>query len=112
LPKRNKERDYSVHAHAGRIVDVSAPSLLVTPGPVFMVAHIKREKKIDELIGPRHVSPRAPPGLYLYGNVGCGRRNISFVFLSSYEDVNSKGYFVVTMSGKNFWLCQRLKLWV
>jgi predicted ATPase len=52
----------------------------VEPGPGFMVAHIKREKKIDELIGPRPVSPRAPQGLYLYGNVGCGGRNISFVF--------------------------------
>jgi predicted ATPase len=45
-----------------------------------MVARIKREKKIDELIGPRPVSPQAPRGLYLYGNVGCGTRNISFVF--------------------------------
>jgi predicted ATPase len=77
----------------------------VEPGPVFMVAHIKREKKIDELIGPRPVSPRAPRGLYLYGNVGCGRRHTIFCFLSSYVDVNSKRYFVVTMSGKNFWVC-------
>jgi predicted ATPase len=52
----------------------------VEPGPGFMVARIKREKKIDELIGPRPVSPQAPQGLYLYGNVGCGTRNISFFF--------------------------------
>ncbi len=44
------------------------------------VLGFKREKKINELIGPRPVSPRAPQGLYLYGNVGCGRRNIFFVF--------------------------------
>lgn len=36
------------------------------------VSYLKREKKLDSLVGRRPTAPPAPKGLYIYGNVGSG----------------------------------------
>ena len=44
----------------------------VEPGVGKMVSYLNREKKLDSVIGRRPVTPVAPKGIYLYGNVGTG----------------------------------------
>jgi predicted ATPase len=45
----------------------------IEPGVGKWVSYLNREKKLDKLVGQRPVSPVAPKGLYLYGNVGSGK---------------------------------------
>lgn len=42
------------------------------PGVGKWVSYLKREKKLDSLVGRRPTAPSAPKGLYIYGNVGSG----------------------------------------
>jgi len=41
-----------------------------------MVTYLNREKKLDSLVGGRPVAPKAPKGIYLYGNVGSGMSSV------------------------------------
>lgn len=54
-----------------------AKNTAVEPGAGFLVAHREREKKLDSLVGTRPQAPVAPQGIYLYGNVGCGKHYLS-----------------------------------
>lgn len=58
-------------------------NISVEPSSGFMVARIEREKKLDSIVGRRPSAPKAPQGIYLYGNVGCGE--CSFIL----DDVTS-----------------------
>lgn len=44
----------------------------VEPGVGKMVSYLNREKKLDSVVGRQPVTPVAPKGIYLYGNVGTG----------------------------------------
>jgi len=44
------------------------------------VSYLKREKKLDSLVGRRPTAPPAPKGLYIYGNVGSGIYLVLFFF--------------------------------
>lgn len=44
----------------------------VEPGVGKMVSYLNREKKLDSVVGRQPVTPLAPKGIYLYGNVGTG----------------------------------------
>ncbi|KAF8389103.1 hypothetical protein HHK36_025788 [Tetracentron sinense] len=51
------------------------------------VSYLKREKKLDSLVGRRPVAPPAPKGLYLYGNVGSGKTMLMDMFYSATEGI-------------------------
>ncbi|KAH9306552.1 hypothetical protein KI387_010956, partial [Taxus chinensis] len=57
------------------------------PGSGRMVSYLKREKRLDSLVGSRPVAPPAPKGLYLYGNVGCGKTMLMDMFYNATEGV-------------------------
>lgn len=48
------------------------------PGVGKWVSYLKREKKLDSIVGRRPTAPPAPKGLYIYGNVGTGTCILSF----------------------------------
>jgi len=56
----------------------------VDPGVGKWVSYLKREKKLDSLVGRRPTAPPAPKGLYIYGNVGSGTYLLLFVFWVNY----------------------------
>lgn len=62
------------------------------PGTGRMVSYLKREKKLDSLVGPRPVAPPPLKGLYLYGNVGCGKTMLMDMFYSATEGVVKHRY--------------------
>ncbi|KAG0609370.1 hypothetical protein M758_8G179400 [Ceratodon purpureus] len=62
-------------------------NISVEQGAGFMVARIEREKKLDSIVGRRPCAPTAPQGVYLYGNVGCGKTLLMDLFYKSAEDV-------------------------
>ncbi|XP_027329869.1 AFG1-like ATPase isoform X2 [Abrus precatorius] len=57
------------------------------PGVGKWVSYLKREKKLDSLVGPRPTAPPAPKGLYIYGNVGSGKTMLMDMFYSATEGV-------------------------
>ncbi|EFJ09835.1 hypothetical protein SELMODRAFT_129242, partial [Selaginella moellendorffii] len=59
----------------------------VEPGAGKMVARIKREKNLDNLIGCRPLPPESPKGIYLHGNVGCGKTLLMDLLFNSSEGV-------------------------
>nr|XP_024381671.1 AFG1-like ATPase isoform X2 [Physcomitrium patens] len=62
-------------------------NISVEPSSGFMVARIEREKKLDSIVGRRPSAPKAPQGIYLYGNVGCGKTLLMELFFKSAEGV-------------------------
>jgi len=56
----------------------------VDPGVGKWVSYLKREKKLDSVVGRRPTAPPAPKGLYIYGNVGSGIYLLIFVFWVNY----------------------------
>jgi len=50
------------------------------PGVGKWVSYLKREKKLDSLVGRRPTAPPAPKGLYIYGSVGSGIYLLLFFF--------------------------------
>ncbi|PAN43975.1 hypothetical protein PAHAL_9G008200 [Panicum hallii] len=59
----------------------------IEPGVGKWVSYLNREKKLDKLVGQRPVSPVAPKGLYLYGNVGSGKTMLMDMFYGATEGV-------------------------
>lgn len=59
----------------------------IEPGVGKWVSYLNREKKLDTLVGQRPVSPVAPKGLYLYGNVGSGKTMLMDMFYGATEGV-------------------------
>ncbi|KAJ4770836.1 Lactation elevated protein 1 [Rhynchospora pubera] len=55
----------------------------VEPGVGKMVSYLNREKKLDSLVGQRPHLPVAPKGIYLYGNVGCGKTMLMDMFYNA-----------------------------
>ncbi|CAI8605937.1 unnamed protein product [Vicia faba] len=51
------------------------------------VSYLKREKKLDSLVGRRPTAPPAPRGLYIYGNVGSGKTMLMDMFYSATEGI-------------------------
>ncbi|CAL5206348.1 unnamed protein product [Lathyrus oleraceus] len=51
------------------------------------VSYLKREKKLDSLVGRRPNAPPAPKGLYIYGNVGSGKTMLMDMFYSATEGI-------------------------
>ncbi|KAK7384725.1 hypothetical protein VNO78_30426 [Psophocarpus tetragonolobus] len=51
------------------------------------VSYLKREKKLDSLVGRRPTAPPAPKGLYMYGNVGSGKTMLMDMFYSATEGI-------------------------
>ncbi|KAG9459656.1 hypothetical protein H6P81_004164 [Aristolochia fimbriata] len=59
----------------------------VEQGAGKMVSYINREKKLDSLVGKRPSAPKAPKGLYLYGNVGSGKTMLMDMFYSATQGI-------------------------
>ncbi|WJX09835.1 peroxisome-assembly ATPase [Trifolium repens] len=59
----------------------------VDPGVGKWVSYLKREKKLDSLVGRRPTAPPAPKGLYIYGNVGSGKTMLMDMFYSATEGI-------------------------
>ncbi|KAI3982002.1 hypothetical protein MKX01_018908 [Papaver californicum] len=59
----------------------------VEPGVGKWVSYLNRERRLDSAVGHRPVAPRAPKGLYLYGNVGSGKTMLMDMFYSSTEGI-------------------------
>ncbi|KAK7320694.1 hypothetical protein VNO77_30399 [Canavalia gladiata] len=57
------------------------------PGVGKWVSYLKREKKLDSLVGRRPTAPPAPKGLYIYGNVGSGKTMLMDMFYSATEGI-------------------------
>ncbi|XP_047169532.1 lactation elevated protein 1 homolog B-like [Vigna umbellata] len=57
------------------------------PGVGKWVSYLKREKKLDSLVGRRPTAPPAPKGLYIYGNVGSGKTMLMDMFYSSTKGI-------------------------
>ncbi|KAH7276763.1 hypothetical protein KP509_39G021000 [Ceratopteris richardii] len=55
------------------------------PGSGRMVAHIKREERLDEILGCPPQLPQSPKGLYIYGSVGCGKTMLMDMFYNAAE---------------------------
>ncbi|XP_004498664.1 uncharacterized protein [Cicer arietinum] len=51
------------------------------------VSYLKREKKLDSLVGRRPTAPPAPKGLYIYGSVGSGKTMLMDMFYSATEGI-------------------------
>ncbi|KAL2574331.1 hypothetical protein AAZX31_17G197000 [Glycine max] len=51
------------------------------------VSYLKREKKLDSLVGHRPTAPPAPKGLYIYGNVGSGKTMLMDMFYSATKGI-------------------------
>ncbi|KAK7260873.1 hypothetical protein RIF29_27172 [Crotalaria pallida] len=51
------------------------------------VSYLKREKKLDSLVGRRPTAPSSPKGLYIYGNVGSGKTMLMDMFYSATEGI-------------------------
>lgn len=59
----------------------------VDPGVGKWVSYLKREKKLDSVVGRRPTAPPAPKGLYIYGNVGSGKTMLMDMFYSATEGI-------------------------
>ncbi|XP_020230300.1 putative ATPase N2B isoform X2 [Cajanus cajan] len=57
------------------------------PGVGKWVSYLKREKKLDSLVGGRPTAPPAPKGIYIYGNVGSGKTMLMDMFYSATEGI-------------------------
>ncbi|ESW33213.1 hypothetical protein PHAVU_001G051900 [Phaseolus vulgaris] len=57
------------------------------PGVGKWVSYLKREKKLDSLVGRRPTAPPAPKGLYIYGNVGSGKTMLMDMFYSATKGI-------------------------
>ncbi|KAL2318088.1 hypothetical protein Fmac_031964 [Flemingia macrophylla] len=57
------------------------------PGVGKWVSYLKREKKLDSLVGRRPTAPPAPKGIYIYGNVGSGKTMLMDMFYSATEGI-------------------------
>ncbi|MCO5571766.1 hypothetical protein L7F22_025514 [Adiantum nelumboides] len=70
-----KERQWELRAYGLSTSDLlreKRSMRQVETGSGKMVAHINREKQLDQLVGLRPSLPPSPKGLYIYGSVGCG----------------------------------------
>ncbi|KAI4337329.1 hypothetical protein L6164_015760 [Bauhinia variegata] len=57
------------------------------PGVGKWVSYLKREKKLNSLVGRRPTAPPAPKGLYIYGSVGSGKTMLMDMFYTATEGV-------------------------
>ncbi|XP_019447543.1 PREDICTED: lactation elevated protein 1 [Lupinus angustifolius] len=51
------------------------------------VSYLKREKKLNSVVGQRPIAPTSPKGLYIYGNVGSGKTMLMDMFYSATEGI-------------------------
>lgn len=85
-----KENQWQLHAYgqaASEILRKRRWNREVEAGAGRMVAHINREKKLDQLLGPRPTLPLGPKGVYIYGSVGCGKTMLMDMFYNMADGV-------------------------
>eukprot|EP00250_Pteridium_aquilinum_P001043 c11233_g1_i1 orf=42-1949(+) len=89
LNEAEKEKQWQLHAYGQAASELlrKKRNREVQPGAGRMVSHINREKKLDQLVGPPPPLPSSPKGLYIYGNVGCGKTMLMDMFYSAADGV-------------------------
>lgn len=90
LHEAEKEKQWQLYAYgqaAREALRKRKPDREIEAGAGRMVSQINREKKLDELVGPRPPLPSSPKGLYIYGSVGCGKTMLMDMFYNAADGV-------------------------
>ncbi|XP_071708885.1 uncharacterized protein [Rutidosis leptorrhynchoides] len=83
---RNESIDKAHNRFLGKWLDRKKP-VNVEPGVGKWVSYLNRERKLDSVVGKRPTVPKAPKGLYIYGNVGSGKTMLMDMFYSATKGI-------------------------
>ncbi|KAG7637413.1 putative ATPase, AFG1, P-loop containing nucleoside triphosphate hydrolase [Arabidopsis thaliana] len=84
----------SVNKHGQKLLGrwvLGRRQMNVEPGVGKWVSYLNRERKLDSIVGSRPAVPPAPKGLYIYGNVGCGKTMLMDMFYGATDGIIRHG---------------------